>query len=170
MATQAYAGGAFASIYVGPFGGSSPLTQIQLVSTGNFELRELMEMSWVQATGSYEQAGARTMSLSLALMSNDDMAIKLARGVALSASDPFGTPTGAQYVIVLVDGENNSDQNYYIPCCQASSINLSIVRGKSVQSQTPLQFGWQDPDMDTLLFTNGTLTEIGTLLGAQNPF
>lgn len=170
MSSQNFAGGAFSAIYVGPFGGSTPLTKLQLESTGNFEIRENMPMEWVQATASYEQAGARTMNLTLTLMSNDDNAIKLARGVALSASDPYGTPTNAQYVIVLVDGASSSDQNYFIPCCQASSINLSIVRGKSIQSQTPLTFGYQDPDMDTLLFTNGTTTEIGVLLGAQNPF
>lgn len=170
MASQDYASGPFSAIFAGAFGAGVPLTQIDLTSTGNFELVENCPMEWVQATGSYEQSGARTMSLSLALMSNDETAIKLARGLALSASDPFGTPTGAQYVIVLVDGTPGGDQNYYIPCCQASSINLSIVRGKSVQSQTPLQFGYTDPDMDTLLFTNGTLTEIGVLLGAQDPF
>ena len=170
MASQDYASGPFSAIYVGSFGGVTPLTQINLTSTGDFTLQELCPMEWVQATGKYEQAGARTMALSLALMSNDDTAIKLARGIALSASDPFGTPTGAQYVIVLVDGVSGGDQNYYIPCCQASSINLNIVRGKTVQSQTPLAFSYQAPDLNTLLFTNGTLTEIGVLLGAQNPF
>lgn len=170
MASQDYASGPFSAIYVGAFGASVPLTQIDLTSTGEFTLVEACPMEWVQATGAYEQAGARTMSLTLTLMSNDDTAIKLARGVALSASDPFSTPSGAQYVIVLVDGVSGGDQNYYIPCCQPASINLSIVRGKSIQSQTPLQFGYTDPDMDTVLFTNGTLTEIGVLLGAQNPF
>lgn len=170
MASQNYASGPFSAIYVGAFGASVPLTQIDLTSTGDFTLQENCPMEWVQATGSYEQAGARTMTLTLTLMSNDDTAIKLARGLALSASDPFGTPTGAQYVMVLVDGVSGGDQNYYIPCCQASSINLSIVRGKSIQSQTPLSFGYQAPNMDTLLFSNGTLVEIGILLGSANPF
>lgn len=167
MASYDYPSGPFQSLFVGHFGATgSPLTRIQLTSTGNFEIRESMEMTWVQATGSYEQAGARTITLSLALMSNDPVAINLARGLALNAV-PYGTLTNQKYVIFLYDGD--TDQNYVIPCCQASPLNLQIVRGKSIQSQTPLQFSYTDPDLDTELWVSGDLDEIEAYLGAMYP-
>lgn len=172
MATKPTAAGSFQSIYCGHVGGVTPLQQIttNLDSTGDFKLSEETPRStWIACTNSFEQSDLRTLNLSISLMSNDDLAVKLARGLALNASNAYGAPTNQKYVILLLDADSTSDQSYLIPVCQSVS-RLDLSRGKSIQSETPLTFKWACPDLDTILYYNGTYVALGTILGAQSPF
>lgn len=169
MASPTYVAGPFQSLYIGIKNQVTPLQLITLETTGAYEFAETIPREYIPATGQYEQAGAKVLTLNLSFMSIEDLAIKLARGLALNASTVYGTPTQEQYVLLLVDGED-LNTNLYIPCVESIG-PFNYQRSKSEQSSISLNYSYQAPDLNTMLWAMGDFTELQTLMPvAQWPF
>lgn len=169
MASPTYVAGPFNSLYVGIKNQVTPLQLITLETTGAYVFQEIIPREYVPATGQYEQSGAKVCTLNLNFMSIEDLAIKLARGLALDASTVYGTPTQQQYVLLLVDGED-LETNLYLPCMESIG-PFGYQRSKTEQSSISLNFSYQAPDLDDMLWAMGDFTELATLVPpAQWPF
>lgn len=134
---------------------------INLTSTDPYSFQEQLPREWVQATGQYEQSGARTITLSLAFLSMDELAIKVARGLALDASTVYGTPTQTQYSVLLID-DGDLSTNLYIPCCESIG-PFQFARDKKEQTQINLTLSYQAPNLDEFMWAMGTLAELEAL-------
>lgn len=160
MASNNIISGPYSSIFAAPASGT--FLHINIETTGPFIFSEKYEKEYVSATGKYEQSGAKVINLSLSFLSIEDEAIKLARGLALNASTVYGTPTQEQYSLLLIDSEDSTN-NLYIPCCESIG-DFSFNRDKREQSQIDLQFSYQAPNLDTLMWATGTFAELSTLV------
>lgn len=170
MATKSFSAGPFVALYVGHYGASVPLTLINIEQTGDYSIKEdTPREEFIFCTGSYEQSGARTINAALSFMSNDDTAIKLARGLALNASTTYGTSTNQQYVILLVDETSGGNHNILIPRCESAN-TYAFSRGKSISTDVPVQFRYVAPNLNDTLYVEDTLAAIGSILGPANPF
>ena len=138
MANPTYVAGPFKALYVGIKNQVTPLQLINLETTGAYQLTETIPREYVPATGQYEQSGAKSLALNLQFMSIEDMAIKLARGLALDAATVYGTPTQQQYVLLLIDDEDLTT-NLYIPCIESIG-PFSYTRSKTDQSSIAVSF------------------------------
>ena len=169
MASPTYVACPFSSLYIGLKNQVTPLQLVTLETTGAFQFTETVAREYIPATGQYEQSGAKAISLNLQFMSIEDLAIKLARGLTLNASNVYGTPTQEQYVLLLIDGEDFTT-NLYIPC--AESIGpFTYQRSKTEQSSIALNYAYQAPDLNTMLWAMGDFAELQTLVPvAQWPF
>lgn len=158
MASNFFISGPYQSLYIGLASGASPMQLVTLDTTGPYQFSETIPRSWVQATGQYEQEGARVITLNLAFLSLDDLAIKVSRGLALDASTVYGTPTQTQYSVLLVDGEDLST-NLYIPCCESLG-PFQFNRDKTQQTQVALNLSYTSPDLNSFMWAMGTLAEL----------
>ncbi len=162
MASNFYISGPYQSLFVGLASGASPMQLVTLETTGPYQFAENLPKTWVQATGRYEQSGARVINLNLAFLSLDDLAIKIARGLAPDAATVYGTPTQTQYSILLVDGEDLSS-NLYIPCCESIG-DFQFARDKTQQTSVALSLSYTAPDLNAFMWAMGTLVELEPLV------
>ncbi len=165
MASETFLSGPWSALFIAAASSVTPMTLVPLETTGPYIFTEEIPKSYIPATGKYEQAGAKTINLSLSFLSLDDTAIKIARGLALDASTVYGTPTGQQYMLLLVDGEDFSS-NLYIPCCESTG-PFSFNRDKNNQTQVSLQMQYQAPDLNTLLWAVGDFATLEPLIGSS---
>lgn len=170
MASKNIVAGVFDQLYIGNYGASgTPLTNIgvQLDTTGAYRLRETTPRGeFVYATGSYEQDGDRTVTITIAFMSDDPIAVKLARGLPLSATYQDQESTNQQYVLLLVDSIHDED-SILIPRCE-SLCDLSYERSKNNQTEVGLTFRYQTPEMATQLFYKRGNAALDTILDATS--
>jgi hypothetical protein len=160
MASPFFIAGPYNALWVAPASGS--FQRISLETTGPYEFKEQIPKEYVACTGKYEQAGAKQISLTLAFLSIDDLAIKLARGLALNAPTVYGTPTQQQYSILLIDTEDSTN-NLYIPCCESIG-DFSFQRDKKQQSQVNLALAYQSPNLNDFMWATGTFAELAPLV------
>lgn len=168
MASPFFISGPFSGLFIGAASGASPLQAITIETTGAFSFREEIPKEWTQCTGSYEQSGAKVVTLNLSFLSIDELAIKISRGLALNASTVYGTPTGQKYAVLLTDGEDFTT-NLWLPCVESIG-PFGFNRDKNNQSQIDINLSYQAPDLDTLLWAMGDFTDLQPLMGAQYPF
>lgn len=161
MASPTYISGPYQSLYIGLASGASPMQYVSLETTGPYQFSETVPRSWIQATGQYEQEGARVINLNLSFLSLDELAIKVSRGLAPDASTVYGTTTQTQYSVLLVDGADLST-NLYIPCCESIG-PFQFNRDKTQQTQVSLQLSYTDPDLNSFMWAMGTLDELEPL-------
>lgn len=167
MSSPVYVSGPFLALFVGNAGQSSPLTRIDLTTTGAFEFYQTVPREeFIHCTNSYEQSGNKEINLSLSFLSDDLNARKLANGLPLSSSTGYGTSVNQQYAIFLV--APGTTGNLYIPICESLN-QYRIARSKSDPTNVSVQFRFQSPDLNTDLYYEDTLAALQTEMGPQYP-
>ncbi len=167
MSNPAYTAGPFSALFVGNSGQSTPLTRIDLTTTGAFEFYQTVPREeFIHCTNSYEQSGNKEITLSLAFMSDDLNARKLANGLPLSSTTGYGTSVNQQYAIFLV--APGSTGNLYIPTCESLN-QYRVSRSKSDPTNISIQFRFQAPDLNTNLYYENTLSALQIIMNGQYP-
>lgn len=154
---------------MGVASGSSPLTQVDLIGTGNFEIDySLPKSKWLRCVNGSRQSGLASINLSLTFISDDPQAINLAMSNALGDSQDQ-PPRGLQYSLLLWDAINTSGSSIWIPQCEPI-VDWKLIRSKKQQTEIPLKFFWQQRNINVQLYFKRANAALITLLGTQSPF
>lgn len=159
--------GALQAVYVGDFGLSTVLTKVTALRTAGIKIEELLESEYSALIDGNEQVGDYIVRATVSFY-EDDMAVRLARGLSVSAS-PTATIGTQKYTLLFVHPLSTTKNSYVF--WEAYSIpSLSIDYTKNGASIIQVSFEGRNRNSGKQLITKDTASALASALGVRTPF
>jgi hypothetical protein len=160
--------GPYSQIYVGDYGGSDILLPIDSIATGAQIFVDELPEEFVPSIENSAQSGLHRVSIKGSYYGDNNLLIKLARGLSVDATPIDSGSTFAQYTLLLMHPEETSDKNLLIHRCYTTK-RMELNYQKDQATQLNLEFVAINRNRFVELYNFGTADDLAVILGARSP-
>lgn len=159
----------FAAVYVGDASASStPLQLVTATRTKGAKIAELLPSTFENALGNAVQSGNHLMRVTLIFLGDDDMAIRLSRGLSVGASDINGPMSQTLYSLFLQSPQPGIKSSYYFPNMRTERV-VELTYSKTEATALQVTFIGENRDVTVNLHYKKKDADLISIMGAKSP-
>lgn len=160
--------GPFSSIYVGLSNSSDVLTPITAITTGPITFVENTPEAFLPGIQTTIQSGQHEVSVNATFYNDDDLVLRLARGLDLLSGNIDDPPEFNTYSLLLLHPDENIKSSYYLPQVRVVH-NISLNYEKTRCTEMSLTFTWQDRNRYNRIYYQDTYDNLAAIMGFRSP-
>lgn len=158
----------FEAIYIGNFGSVSVLTRVNALRTKGARLAESLPTEYTPVNDAAETIGNHQVTLTLSFLYDDDLAIRISRGLSITDSTN-AVPGSQQYSLLLVHPQYDGKHSFWMPQIRSQQL-MALNYDKGSATEMEIQFIAEFRDQTKTLILKDTLTSLLATIGARAPF
>jgi hypothetical protein len=135
----------FEAVYIGNYGGIVPLTRLNAMRTEGARIQETLPTEYTSTTDIDEIVGNHAATITLSFLAVDDIIVRLARGLSITASTT-ANPNMQQYSLFVVHPAYDTKNSYWFPQIRTlKTMELSYTKSNATALQVQFTTEFRDP-------------------------
>lgn len=160
--------GVFNGIFVGTYLGGDTLIPIPAVNFGPITINETLGETFYPGLQRTLQIGLHEVTINMSFYGDDDIVLKLARGLPLVGGGKDDDPQFSEYVLLLTHPDDTEESSFLFPRVRVAH-NMTLNYEKTAVTGTQLTFLAQNRDRSVDLFKMDTVDNLAAELGVRSP-
>lgn len=160
--------GPMSSLYVGMYGETDILTRVTAVTTGPTTVTESLPETFVPGLQTTIQSGLHEVSFNMTFYGDDELILRLSRGLDLVSGNADDPPEFNTYQVLLLHPIEDEPSSFFFPrmrIVHTTALNYDKTRATEIG----LQFIWQDRNRYTRIYYQDTYDNLAAIMGAVSP-